>query len=546
MFRTTLAALAFACALALTVPASAQSQTAFSYQGRIDSGGAAVDGTADLRFRLYGQASGGSLVGSELTRANVTVSHGMFSTELDFGTAAFFSGQSRWLEIDVRSPAGSGAFTTLSPRTLINPTPLAQGLAGIATTRAGTQSLDQNQYDGFWGGTTTDRIDITPTWESFTAGKTGALTGVALDGYGVVNGSPSAMTIKIYAGVGTSGALLGSTVVMVPQGQSNGVPVASFPNISVTAGQQYTISPTGTVFLVRPNALIAGSSVGPTSANPFLFKTFITPEASIAAKATKAAFADTAATVNWSGVSGVPANVSNAFSPWVPTTGGINFADGNVGIGNWAPQVPLHISGTTQIDTNVLLRFGGSLENGDTIFLRRFYYAANQSGIQMELGTSGSGSTNNDAFIITENGITLFQFNTQLGGQALKAGGGAWGVLSDARAKHDIQPLSGTLDRLLKLQGKSYEYIDPNAAGAGPGRFTGFVAQEVEPVFPQWIGATNGGMKTLNITGFEALTVEALRDLRAEKDAELNAKQREIDELKERLDRLEALIKSRR
>jgi len=516
----------------------AKAQTSFMYQGVLQSGGGAVSGTADLRFRLYNAASGGQQIGAEIPQNAVAVMRGVFSTTLDFGDAAFLPGDARWLEIDGRSPAGAGAYVMIGPRSAISPAPLAQGIAGVAMTKAGTQSLDQNQWNPV-GGSLTNRLDIVPAWESFTAGKTGTLTGVGLDGYGVVNGNPSLMTVRIRAGVGTSGAILGTAVVSVPQGQSGQVPVASFPNVTVTAGSKYTIDPTGTVFLTTAASDIPGAVAGPSVANRFVFRTYVTPEATIGTKASKAAFADAAGTVEWSGINNVPANVSGAYSPWVATPGGSRLT-----------------GGFAQIDTGVLLQFGGATENQDPVALRRFNFTSEQSGLELILGNDNGISNANDAFIITASGATLFQFNTQSGGQALKAGGGSWGVLSDARAKHDIEPLDGALDQLLKLRGRTYFYNDPAAAGAGGGMHTGFIAQEVEPIFPEWVGNTSGGMKTLNISGFEALTVESLRELREEKDrqigklraenqAHLAEKQKEIDELKTRLLRLEALVHSR-
>lgn len=533
---------------------AAAAQTSFTYQGKLESAGAPAHGSADFKFRLYSAATNGALIGTELQKAAVSVSHGTFSVDLDFGDAAFLPGASRWLEIDVRSPAGSGSYTTISPRAAVNPTPLAQGLAGFAMTRAGSQSLDQNQWDGFWSFSLTDRLDITSTWESFTASKTGALTGVALDGYGLVNGNPSAMTVKIHSGVGVGGPVIGTAVVSVPQGQTGGIPVASFPNVTVTAGSKYTIEPTGTVFLVKSSGDIAGAQPGPTTANRFVFRTYVTPEATIAAKSSKAAFADAAATVDWSGIANVPTNVINSYPAWGPAPNGISYSSGNVGIGQNSPQSSLHVGGDIRIDSNYRLWFGSTTE-ADPVYLRRYQYlsAPDQAVLELVLGNDPitSGNTN-DAFIITANGVTEFQFNTQSGGQALKAGGGSWGVLSDARAKHDVAPLDGALDRLLRLRGRTYFYNDPSLAGASGGRCTGFVAQEVEPVFPEWIGES-GGMKTLNIKGFEALTVESLRQLRDEKDAQISKlrsenearlaeKQREIDDLKRRLERVEKAI----
>ena len=546
MNRTTCGQVLAALVAASAVAMDASAQTAFSYQGSLSTAGTVVTGAADLRFRLYSAKSGGQQIGSELFKGSAAVDRGVFSVDLDFGAAAFYPGASRWLEVDVRFPAGLGSYATISPRTPVNPVPLAQGIAGIESTRAGTQAADQNQWDGYWSGALTQRIDFAPTWESFTAGKTGALTRVELDGYATFSG-PQPMTVRIRAGVGTQGPVLGSATISVPPGQAGLVPALSFPNVSVVAGSKYTIEPVGgAIFLIYSSGDIAGAAAGPTPTNRFVFLTYVTPEATIAAKSSKATFADAAGTVDWSGIANVPSNVSGSYPAWGPATGGINYSGGSVGIGNSQPQSRLHISGDVRMDTNYTLWFGSTTE-ADPVSLRRYQYQGqpDQSVLELTLGNDpiSSGNTN-DAFIITANNVTEFQFNTQSGGQALKAGGGSWGVLSDARAKHDINPLAGALERLLHLRGKTYFYNDAKAAGAATGMRTGFVAQEVEPFFPEWIGQSNG-MKTLNITGFEALTVEALRDLRIEKDAQIDAQKREIEALKGRLERLEKKLEVR-
>ncbi len=81
-------------------------------------------------------------------------------------------------------------------------------------------------------------------------------------------------------------------------------------------------------------------------------------------------------------------------------------------------------------------------------------------------------------------------------GDAAKPGGGSWSVFSDARLKRNIEPLEpGTLDRLFSLQGCTFEYVDQaieERLGL-PGRQTGFVAQEVARVFPEWVKADQEG-----------------------------------------------------
>lgn len=124
--------------------------------------------------------------------------------------------------------------------------------------------------------------------------------------------------------------------------------------------------------------------------------------------------------------------------------------------------------------------------------------------------------------------------------QAYKPGGGAWATPSDARLKRDIQPLDHMLDKLLRLRGVTFEYAHPDNELHPAGRHTGFIAQEVQPVFPEWVGKTPDGYLSVGPQGFEAMTVEALRELRAEKDAEIADLKSRLDALSERVERLQA------
>lgn len=104
--------------------------TAFTYQGQLKKQSVPFTDTADFRMSLWDAESGGAQVGATLALNAVSVANGLFTVVLDFGDAAF-SGDARWLEIAVRSPAGGGAFETLSPRQELTPTPhalLARGL----------------------------------------------------------------------------------------------------------------------------------------------------------------------------------------------------------------------------------------------------------------------------------------------------------------------------------------------------------------------------------------------------------------------------------
>ncbi len=121
----------FVLSLLLVNPGQAQGPetqtttgTVFTYQGVLRSNNNPVSGTCDFQFSLWDAASGGTQVGATWPQAGVTVTRGLFTASLNFG-AAPFQGANRWLEIAVRCPAGSGAYTTLAPRQPLTPAPYA-------------------------------------------------------------------------------------------------------------------------------------------------------------------------------------------------------------------------------------------------------------------------------------------------------------------------------------------------------------------------------------------------------------------------------------
>ncbi len=146
-------------------------------------------------------------------------------------------------------------------------------------------------------------------------------------------------------------------------------------------------------------------------------------------------------------------------------------------------------------------------------------------------------------------GIDTFpgNFDFAVNGTAAKTGGGSWAVFSDERLKHDIKPMAGTLDRLLQLRGYTYEYNADAIESrlALPGTQIGLMAQEVERVFPDWVAKDEQGYRYVTERSTTALMVEALRDLRSEKDAAIETLRNENAELKARLDRLEKALISR-
>lgn len=105
--------------------------TAFTYQGRLQDGASAANGSYELRSTLHNTSSGGGTVAGPITNKPVLVSNGLFAVTLDFGGAAF-DGNPRWLEIGVRTNGGM-SFEPLIPRQPVTSAPYAIRAADAGT-----------------------------------------------------------------------------------------------------------------------------------------------------------------------------------------------------------------------------------------------------------------------------------------------------------------------------------------------------------------------------------------------------------------------------
>jgi hypothetical protein len=173
-----------------------------------------------------------------------------------------------------------------------------------------------------------------------------------------------------------------------------------------------------------------------------------------------------------------------------------------------------------------------------------FLHQANlETGILLGVGDATSASNNDAAFYVDQyNGSSQKRRmsidgggNVTVSAQAYKPGGGSWAASSDGRLKKNVQPLSHALDRLLALRGVTFEYAQPDANMHPAGTFTGFIAQEVQPAFPSWIGHDAQGYLTVGPQGFEALTVEALRQIKNEDDTRIAKLESDNAQLRERI-----------
>jgi hypothetical protein len=225
-------------------------------------------------------------------------------------------------------------------------------------------------------------------------------------------------------------------------------------------------------------------------------------------------------------------------------------SSGNVGIGTTSPQASLHVVNEINVAQSTYRKNGMRCTSSDNLELfaddnnegtGSFMFFSVDGAERMRIDSSGNvlvgttssllgkhtiqanQSTNGESVLsvynqslsdlapalnviknstTTSSGARFVIFRsdggTQLMGQIV--GNGASNVqfasLSDERLKENIQPLSGSLDKVLALNPISYNWKD-----SGEHIEAGFVAQEVEQVLPEYVTTEDDADQTKGLTG---------------------------------------------
>ncbi|MCC6962903.1 MAG: tail fiber domain-containing protein [candidate division Zixibacteria bacterium] len=488
-----------------------------SYQGRLtDNGGNPLTGVYDLTFRIYNDSIAGSIVYEE-THSNVAVTDGLFSVLI--GGKSFilpfdnniFVGRDCFLGIQV------DADPEIAPRTRLATSPYAFRVATV---------------DSADGGTVVGALKV--AGNASTTGNVGVGTDTPVAGAG-----PAVARVLQIDAPSTGGSTSGAALTLTDGGIGN-----TWDMVATSFTGVYGIFGNGNGLLyIEPNG-----DVGLGTASPS------TGAVNRASRVLEINAPMNTAVNSGAALTLVDGNLGYAWDIIATSSSGNNLGifangtgrlylepDGDLGLGSTTPS-----TGAVNVASRVLE-------------ISAPFVAANNSGAALTLTDGSFGSAwdivatsqtggfaiygnNNQAIFIKptgEVGIGTSSPSTDLHVAGNICYTGTIGACSDERFKTDVHGLSNALDKVMQLRGVSYlwkqaEYPDRKFDDR---RQIGFIAQEIELLFPEMVMTDADGFKSVDYGRLTPVLVEAIREQQKQID-ELNGLRGELARLQSLVEKL--------
>jgi hypothetical protein len=188
-------------------------------------------------------------------------------------------------------------------------------------------------------------------------------------------------------------------------------------------------------------------------------------------------------------------------APGAGCTHALTLESGFVGIGRTDPQVPLHIR-------QPLSNHGIIIDEADA-----------------------SGKLTGRGFRIHYEGQGNIVFYHQDGKGQWMGPGGTWNFNSDLSLKDQVSPMSDVLERVMRLKPVNFVWKDDQTPDMG------FVAQDVEQVFPEIVCSVNQDgrdVKGLPYTSFGVFAIAAIQELKNSYDEKIRALEEKLASLAQR------------
>ena len=193
------------------------------------------------------------------------------------------------------------------------------------------------------------------------------------------------------------------------------------------------------------------------------------------------------------------------------------YNDSNADAANWATgdeKMRIDSSGDVGVGTSSPAYDGLSINSYTGAMYQSRSVTASGTGWYHFVGQSGNGSA------ITANNILIF------GNGDIQNANNSYGGISDASLKDNIEDATPKLPDLLKVQVRNFNFKNDDAkikqigvvAQGKQQQVNGFIAQELETVFPSLVVADKNGIKGVKYSVFVPILIKAVQELKTQLD----------------------------
>jgi hypothetical protein len=153
-------------------------------------------------------------------------------------------------------------------------------------------------------------------------------------------------------------------------------------------------------------------------------------------------------------------------------------------------------------------------QSSDTNYLFSNAAAANLGGALVQASTAGYAAIQGIHSSNSATGYCAYFNNSGSATGLYISNTAAWQSTSDERLKTDIKDFDAT-DKLMQLRPRDYLWKSQETSDTPDKRNFGFIAQEVQEIFPDLVGVSPDGMLSVEYTGLIAPLVKAIQEQQA-------------------------------